>query len=166
MIDAGAPEREYELFATEAAFQAAVDRLLDQRGRELRIFDPDLASLRLNAPGRLARLEAFLRASRVRRIQIALHDARHLERRCPRMRALIQRFAHAIEVQRTADEIGELRDAFLVLDADHFVRRPEAHTWRGVICINDRAEASAMRSRFLEIWAASAPIVSPTTLGL
>ena len=60
----------------------------------------------------------------------------------------------------------DLRDAFLVLDAVSFVRRPEARFARGVMCLNDRAEASAMRARFLEIWAASYPAVSATTLGL
>lgn len=164
--DAGAAPPGYELFDGEAAFQAAVDRLLAQPGRELRVFDPDLARLRLNAPERVARIERFLQASRTRRLYLALHDPDHLGRFCPRMLALLKRYAHAIQVQRTHEEIRELRDAFLVLDASCFVRRPEAALWRGVICLDDRNEAYAMRARFLEIWAASYPAVSPTTLGL
>ena len=39
------PKAEYVRFEGEADFQKAVDLLLEQAGRELRIFDPDLASL-------------------------------------------------------------------------------------------------------------------------
>ena len=161
-----APAPDYELFESEAGFQLAVDRLLEQPGRELRVFDPDLVALRLGAPERVARLERFLGASRTRRLYVALHDPEHLKRFCPRMMDLLRRYSHAIQVQRTHEDIGELRDAFLVLDAVSFVRRPEARFARGVMCLNDRAEASAMRARFLEIWAASYPAVSATTLGL
>ena len=66
------PKPEYERFDGETDFQKAVDRLLEQQGRELRIFDPDLSSLRLNLPARIAQLERFLRASRTRRIYIAV----------------------------------------------------------------------------------------------
>ena len=161
-----APAADYALFDSESGFQQAVDRLLEQPGRELRVFDPDLVGLRLGAPERVARLERFLGASRARRLFIALHDPEHLARFCPRMMDLLKRYSHAVQVQRTHEELGELRDAFLVLDGISFVRRPEARFARGVICLNDRAEASAMRARFLEIWAASYPAVSATTLGL
>jgi len=157
---------DYELFESEAAFQAAADRLLAQSGRELRIFDSDLAALRLNSPERIACIERFLQASRTRRLYLATHDTDHLTKHCPRMMGLMNRFSHAIQIQRTHEEIRELRDSFLVLDTLHFVRRPEAAFWRGVICLNDRNEAYAMRARFLEIWAASYPAAPPTTLGL
>lgn len=157
---------DYELFDSETAFQAAVERLLAQSGRELRVFDPDLAALRLNSPERIACIERFLQASRTRRLYLATHDTDHLSKFCPRMMSLLGRFSHAVQIQRTHEEIRQLRDSFLVLDTLHFVRRPEAAFWRGVICLNDRNEAYAMRARFLEIWAASYPAVPPTTLGL
>lgn len=157
---------EYALFESESGFQAAIDRLLSLSGRELRVFDPDLAALRLNAPERIAGIERFLRASRTRRLYLATHDTDHLSKFCPRMLGLVKRFSHAIQIQRTHEEIRGLRDCFLVLDALHFVRRPESAFWRGVICLDDRNEAYAMRARFLEIWAASYPAVPATTLGL
>lgn len=160
------PASSHELFDTQAGFDEAIDRLLAQTGRELRIFDPDLVALRLNAPARVAQLERFLSASRTRRLYIALHDPEPVTKFCPRMLDLLKRYTHAIQIQRTQEEIRELRDAFLVLDTAHFVRRPEASSRRGVIAVGDRVEAFAMRSRFEEIWAASYPAVSPTTLGL
>lgn len=161
-----APQTEYRQFETEADFQQALDRLLAAQGRELRIFDPDLAALRLNTPQRVAQLQQFLAASRTRRLYVAVHDPEHLTRFCPRMMALLARYAHAIQVNCTHEEIRNLQDSFLVLDQSHYVRRPVAQIFRGALGLYDETEALAMRSRFTEIWSASFPGVSPSTLGL
>jgi hypothetical protein len=160
------PQTEYQPFDGEAAFQQAVDRLLAAPGRELRVFDPNLAALRLNDPERIERLKAFLLASRTRRIFIVLHDPDYVTRECPRMMSLLSRFAHAIQVNRTHEEIRNIQDSFLVLDQAHYVRRPVAQFFRGAIGLHDETEALAMRTRFQEIWGASFPSVSSTTLGL
>ena len=159
-------ETVYERFDSNADFQVAVDRLLQQPGRELRIFDPDGAGLRLNDPARLARLERFLMSSRTRRIYLVLHNTDHLTRQCPRMMSLLGRYSHAMQVNRTHEEIRELQDAFLVLDSLHFVRRPVAQLFRGALSFGDETEGLAMRGRFTEIWTASFPAVSSTTIGL
>ena len=159
-------EAVYERFDTSQGFQAAVDRLLEQPGRELRIFDPDGAVLRLNDPARIERLEKFLQASRTRRLYFVLHDPSHVQRQCPRMMSLLARYSHAIQINRTHDEIRELQDAFMVLDSAHYLRRPVASFFRGAIGLADENEALAMRGRFDEIWSASFPAVSSTTLGL
>ena len=164
--DAARPPTQYERFDDEESFQRAIDRLLGEAGRELRIFDPNLAGLRLNMPERIARLERFLLASPARRIYIAIHDTDYVTKYCPRMLNLLARFSHAVQIHRTDEEIRELQDAFFVLDAAHYVRRPVAKFWRGAIGIHDETEALGMRSRFFEIWDASFPAVSPTTLGL
>ncbi len=156
----------YERFDSNAGFQAAVDRLLEQAGRELRVFDPDLAALRVNDPARVARLERFLLASRTRRIYVAVHRTDHITKQCPRMMELLARFSHAIQINRTHEEIRELQDAFLVLDSMHYLRRPVAQFSRGAIGLGDENEGLAMRGRFMEIWAASYPAVSSTTAGL
>ena len=159
-------ETSYDRFDDRAGFQAAIDRLLEQPGRELRVFDPDGASLLLNDPARIERIANFLLASRTRRLYLVLHDTEHLTRHCPRMMSLLARFAHAIQVNRTHEEIRELQDAFLVLDSQHYVRRPVASFYRGAIGLGDETEAQAMRHRFMEIWEASFPGVAPTTVGL
>ena len=82
------------------------------------------------------------------------------------MMSLLARYSHAIQVNRTDESIRELQDAFLVLDASHYVRRPVAHFFRGALGFGDETEGLAMRGRFGEIWAASSPAVSATNLGL
>ncbi len=160
------PALVYERFESEGDFHKALDRFLEQPGRELRLFDPDLTALRLNSPARIAQLENFLRASRTRRIYIVVHDTDHLTLHCPRMMELLKLFNHAIQINRTHEEIRNLQDAFMVLDAQHYLRRPVAEYFRGALGLHDETEALAMRSRFMEIWAASFPGVASTTLGL
>ena len=160
------PQPEYRRFEGEGEFQQAVDRLIEQPGRELRIFDPDLSSLRLNSPARIAQLEKFLRFSRTRRIYIVVHQTDTLVRRSPRMMGLLKLFTHAIQINQTHEEIRSLQDAFMVLDSQHYLRRPVADFFRGAIAVNDETEAQAMRSRFQEIWSSSFPGVSSATLGL
>ena len=159
-------EPTYERFDTSAGFHGAVERLLVQPGRELRIFDPDGASLKLNDPARIALLEAFLGASRTRRIHMVLHQTDHILRQCPRFLGLLARFSHMMQINRSHEHIRELQDAFLVLDSLDYVRRPVAARYRGAIGLDDETEALAMRARFGEIWAASFPAVSSTTVGL
>ena len=161
-----APKTEYVQFDTEADFQQAVDRLLAAPGREMRIFDPDLSALRLNTAQRVEQFRRFLAASRTRRLYIAVHDPDNLTKYCPRMMALLARFAHAIQVNCTHEEIRNLQDSFLVLDQAHYLRRPVALQFRGALGLHDDTEALTMRARFMEIWAASFPGVASTTLGL
>jgi hypothetical protein len=160
------PKIEYQRFESQGDFQLALDRFLEQPGRELRLFDPDLKSLQLNSPARIAQLEKFLRASRTRKIYIAVHNTEHLTRYCPRMMELLKLFTHSIQINRTHEEISNLQDAFLVLDAQHYLRRPVAVHFRGAIGLHDETEALSMRSRFQEIWSASYPGVASTTVGL
>jgi hypothetical protein len=156
----------YERFDTNEGFQGAVDRLMEQPGRELRVFDPDGAALRLNEPQRIERLARFLIASRTRRLYLVLHSTDHLTRQCPRLLTLLRRFSHAMQINRTHEEIREVQDAFLLLDAMHYVRRPMATLFRGAMGLGDENEGQALRGRFGEIWAACYPAVSSTTVGL
>jgi len=156
----------YERFDSNEGFQSAVDRLLEQPGRELRVFDPDGAALRLNDPPRIERLERFLLASRTRRLYLVVHSTDHLTRQSPRLLGLLRRFSHAIQINRTQEEIREVQDSFLLLDSMHYVRRPVAALFRGAMGLGDENEGQALRGRFGEIWSASYPSVSSTTIGL
>ena len=160
------PKTEYQRFENEGEFHLALDRFLEQPGRELRLFDSDLKSLQLSSPARIAQLERFLRGSRTRRIYIVVHETDYLTHQCPRMMGLLKLFTHAIQINRTHEEIRNLQDAFMVLDAQHYLRRPVAGHFRGAIGLHDENEALAMRSRFQEIWSASYPGVASTTVGL
>jgi len=156
----------YERFDTNEGFQTSVERLLEQPGRELRVFDSDGAALRLNDPQRIELLDRFLLASRTRRIYLVVHNTDHITRQCPRLMTLLRRFSHAMQINRTHEEIREVQDSFLLLDGMHYVRRPVASLFRGAMGLGDENEGQALRGRFGEIWSASYPAVSSTTVGL
>ena len=156
----------YERFETNEGFQGCIERLLGQPGRELRVFDPDGAALRLNDATRIEALQSFLLASRTRRIYLVMHSTDHVTRQCPRLLTLLRRFSHAMQINRTHEEIREVQDSFLLLDSMHYVRRPVAALFRGAMGLGDENEGQALRGRFGEIWSASTPAVSSTTIGL
>ncbi|HZO03923.1 MAG TPA: hypothetical protein VFB93_22280 [Burkholderiales bacterium] len=156
----------YERFDTNEGFQGSIERLLAQPGRELRVFDPDGSALRLNDATRIEALGNFLLASRTRRLYFVLHETDHVTRQCPRLLTLLRRFSHALQINRTSEEIREVQDSFLLLDSMHYVRRPVATLFRGAMGLGDENEGQALRGRFGEIWSASFPAVSSTTIGL
>jgi hypothetical protein len=161
-----APPSGYSRFDAKADFQAAVDLLLAQTGRELRVFDPDLSVLNLNSPERIEMLRAFLAASRTGRIYMVVHNPDHVTRFCPRMMSLLALHGDAVRIYRSPEDLRSLQDSFMVLDANHYVRRPVSRFFRGACGINDKSEALAMRSRFEEIWNVSSPAVSSRPAGL
>jgi hypothetical protein len=158
--------QEYARFDTGAEFQRCVDRLLTQDGRELRVFDSDLSVLKLNSTERIGQLRAFLSASPTRRVYMVVHNPDHVTRFCPRLLELLRVFSHAVQINRTSEEIRELQDSFMVLDRNHYVRRPVGRFFRGACGFNDESQALIMRTRFQEIWNASLPAVSTATTGL
>ena len=160
------PATEYQRFDDDIGLQQAIDCLLTQSGRDLRIFDPDFSSLHPNLQERIDMLHRFLQASRTRRIAIALHSTDYLSRQAPRFMRFYARYTHAITIHRTHDTLRDVKDSFMVLDASHYVRRSVARYYRGAIGLNDEVEAYTMRMRFLEIWAATYPASLITTLGI
>lgn len=159
-----APQR--TLLATRREYLEGVERLLGLARRELRVFDPDLAELDLNAAPRIERLRRFLQASRTHRLYIAVHDTDLLTRRSPRVLAVLGSYPRQMFVHQTQGEALKAQDCFVVADDRHLVRRPVAAQSRGVLVLDDPRDCGSILDRFQEIWESSAPTVSPTATGL
>ncbi|MCL4799729.1 MAG: hypothetical protein KJ025_09100 [Burkholderiales bacterium] len=160
------PQPARRIIASRAEYLAAFDELLAGARMELRIFDPDLAQLGLNAPERAERMRQFMLAGRENRVYIALHDIDYVTRSAPRVMSLLTQFSANIAVHRTEDDAARAQDCFVLVDAEHMVRRPVAAQPRGVFVAHDLKECQAIRDRFDEIWQSSVPAVSATQLGL
>ncbi|MCU0803702.1 MAG: hypothetical protein MUF79_01230 [Burkholderiales bacterium] len=167
MTESGSPPAVTRvLIGTRREYRDAFDALLGLARRELRIFDPDLVQLGLDDPGRIARLEGFLRATRGNRLFVAVHEPGHLERHSPRLAQLVAAFSTDFAVHRTTGEAARAQDCFVLADAAHVVRRAVAAHPRGVFVRDDPHESALMRERFDQIWESSEPTSPPTTLGL
>ncbi|HEY6896069.1 MAG TPA: hypothetical protein VI279_02320, partial [Rhodocyclaceae bacterium] len=72
-------------FDSEAGFRAALDAVIAVAEREIRVFEHDLARMRLEEKARVEAIEAFLSRGPDQRLLIALHDIDHVEHYCPRL---------------------------------------------------------------------------------
>ena len=156
---------EHRKLEGNAAHEDALDILFARPGRQLRIFDRQLGA-GYNSAQRHDLLRHFLLASRSNRIQIVLHDASNLERDCPRLINLLRQFSYAVAIHETEPQAKGVYDPFAVLDERDYVHRFHYDDARGLLALDDPHEARGLVQRFGEIWEASSPAVSGTTLGL
>ena len=146
-------------------YEAALDELLASAVHTLRIFDRTL-SRRFNTPERAALLAEFLRAKRTNRAMIVLHDASNTVRDCPRIIQLLRRFSHNLAIHQTLQAARHVYDPFAVADDMRIVRRFHYNSVNGEAVTADVAMTGLLTKRFDEIWQASAPAVTATTIGL
>lgn len=148
-----------------AEFEAALDRIFGRATRSIRIFDQTLGT-GYNSPQRFETLRSFILASRRNRLQIVVHNPQPMDRNCPRLLSLLRSYGHAISIHETHANAKSVYDPFAVVDDDCFVHRFHFEEMRGLMGLNDPIGTHTLAERFAEIWEASSPAVSATTLGL
>jgi hypothetical protein len=159
------PQPVHEKLHGAAEYEAALDRLLARPQRQLRIFDVAL-SRRLDTSARHDLLRTFLLRSRANRVQIVLHDASNLQRDCPRLINLLRQHPHAIAIRETEAHAKRVYDPFAVADDRDHLHRFHHEDARAVLVLDDPLATQVFLDRFAELWDASAPAASATTLGL
>jgi hypothetical protein len=155
-----------ETLTTVAAQAAALDELIGLAQRAIRVFDVDLSGMGWNSPGRIEALSAFLRRSRLARLDVVVHSTRHVESACPRLLMLQRRFGDAVAIHRTGEQARAAMDPLVLVDGVHFLHRFHADQPRAALGIEQPQAAKPLCERFDEIWADSEPGVTGTTLGL
>jgi hypothetical protein len=148
-----------------AEYEDALDTLFARPGRRLRIFDRQLGTGFVGVH-RYGLLRHFLLASRSNRIQIVLHDTANLQRDCARLVMLLRQFSHAVSINETEPQAKRVYDPFVVMDERDYLHRFHYDDSRGLLALDDPHGAHGFVQRFEEIWEASAPALSGTTLGL
>jgi hypothetical protein len=146
-------------------YEAAIDVLLARPQRTLRIFDRQLGA-GYNSVRRYELLRSFLLRSRANRLYIVLHDAGNLARDCPRMLNLLRQFADAVAVYETEGQARRACDPVALADERDYLHRFHYDHARALLALDDPQGAHGLLQRFQEIWEASVPAVSATTLGL
>jgi hypothetical protein len=156
---------QYQKIESVADYEAAINMVIAQARRNIRIFDKQ-ASSAFNSIERCELLHSFLLASRINRVRIVMHDTGFLTTNCPRMMSLLKLFSHCIAIHETRVDAKQVYDPFTVVDENHYVHRFHYDSTRGLMALNDLNETHEFIDRFEEIWEASFPAVSATTLGL
>ena len=155
-----------ELTASLQESRVAIDKVIASARRLVRIFDRDLSDPGYRAAARVELLESFVLANRRNLVQIALHDARHLNRDCARLMELFRRHAHAFAIHHTLDAARHATDALVIADEHSFWHRLHQDQPRAVFGLGDGAGTAPLIHRFEEIWESSEPAVGATVLGL
>lgn len=154
-----------EPLASVVEIERAIDRVLALAGRRIAIFDRSLDS-RWDRGERIEVLRRFCLASPRNSLRIALHDPESLVRRTPRLRGMLETFGHVIAIHRTRDDAAMADDPLVLVDDHHFVHRFHVDQPRAVLVLDDPAATRPLMERFEQIWGASDPGLSGTTLGL
>lgn len=147
-------------------YTAALDTLCGLAQRNLCLFEKDYEHLGFNSANRYEVLRAFLLADPANRLYLLAHDTSHLVKYCPRVMMLLQQFSHSMYIHLTPDHLRNITEPFAVADDQHYVRRFHFDTPRGILALEDAEGARMLHARFLELWSASRPGASATTLGL
>ncbi|MEO8004732.1 MAG: hypothetical protein ABI771_07490 [Betaproteobacteria bacterium] len=145
--------------------EKAIDTILQQAKKRILLFDHSLGK-GYNSVARTESIRKFLLANRRNTLQIVLHDTQSMDRYCPRLLSLLRAHGHAISIHETQLSAKSVYDPFIVVDDHSFVHRFHFDEVRGLLALDDPFEAHAFVERFAEIWEASSPAVSATTLGL
>lgn len=153
-------------FNSEASFRQAIDTVIAASEREIRVFDQALLRVPLEDKTRCEALGRFLTAAPGRRLRIIVHATDHLERRCPRLRALARRHSNAVEFRQSPEELRHLAEAYLLGDDAQAALRFHVSQPRGKIVLGDEETVFPWRQRFEELWALSLPCLPASYLGL
>ena len=146
-------------------YEAAIDTVLAKATNKIHIFDHALASS-YNSVKRADLLRRFFLASRRNSLRIVVHDSRTLERNCPRIINFLRTYGHAISIHETHQAAKSVYDPFVIADSTCFVHRFHFDEMRALCAIDDPVGTQGLLDRFSEIWEASSPAVTGTTLGL
>lgn len=149
-----------------ADYIAALDRLCQMAEHSLYFFDKDFDRLGFNSEERFNTLRSFLLTSPVHKLHLLAHDTQYLSTKCPRMINLLHQFATNMFIYQTPKNLQHVAIPFAFADDEHLVRRFHFDDMRGIFSIQDAKNAHVLKSRFIEMWAASHPAPSSTRLGL
>lgn len=160
-------EAKHSHFEGFSEYVAAIDTVIARAERHIRIYDHNLENMGFNTPQCHDRLHRFLLANPENRLRIVVRDNEYLTKRCPRMLMLLQRFSHNMAIQQIfPDTAGNATSPFVVADNSNYARRYHFDSPRGVLSENDPHDGRLLVSLFEEIWAASAPTITPSISGL
>jgi hypothetical protein len=160
-----------KLLTTWREYDEAIREMLALAPTTLRIFDEDLALLKLEDPARLATLRRLLAARertprRDSRLTIVVQNSESVRRHDPQLIDLLCIHAPDLRIVQAPDHLASLTDSLLIADDRHVLVRFERSQPRARLLIDEPAECAPYLRRFEDIVAEGGDAMSPTTFGL
>lgn len=149
-----------------AEYIVALDTLCGTAQHTLFVFEKNFEGIGFNSEARYLSLRRLLLSSPANRLHLLAHDASMIALHCPRTMLLLRQFSHNMHIYQTPPHLLHLTEPFAVADELHYARRFHFDDPRGILAQNDAEGARVLKSRFVEMWAASRPALSAATTGL
>lgn len=136
---------------TRGDFLRALDTLLGQASRDLRIQSTDLRDEGWEGPARPALLERFLHGDPARRVRILLREGGYLQGHCPHLMKLLRYRGHQLEV-RLREETARSEACFVLADDGLLLLRHHRDGWQGRYATDDRTALAQLGGQFDDEW--------------
>lgn len=158
------PQSSYRRFESFREYEELTDALIPQARSTIRVFDNAL-SLYYNSSQRCDALAMFLKADSLNRLFVVVHEAQRIERDCPRLVRLATQHSYAVKIHQTFSTAKSAADAFVIIDAAHYLHRFHRDHMRAAASMNDSNRAQHLLDRFEELREASRPAKIGTMAG-
>lgn len=155
-----------ELTTSWSQYDASLSAILPRATQIIRVFDEDLARLKLERADRADVLQRFLAGGPNNRVQIVVRNAEPLRRNSPRLMKLLALYSETLSVVQCPPHLASLGDSLLICDDRHaLVRFHEDHA-RAKLIVDSATDCAPYLRRFADLVGEGGEPVSATTLGL
>jgi hypothetical protein len=155
------------LFKTYAEYRSCVAEILREAHSTALIFDPDLGNTGLDSPECIGALTALFGKSPHRHaLRILIHKTDFLEKRSPRLLALLGEFRHRTDLRVTSQSHRAWSQPALIVDQQHLVMRFHQDSARGKACFSDPAAAANIIAQIETMWVSGQTVTTGTPLGI
>lgn len=153
-------------FNTPVEYAEALDSLLAQARRSIRIYDWDLSDGGYERPARIELLRAFCKQGMGRQIRILLADDTFLTRHANQMMQLLAIWGHVLEIRVRDSDPPPAEDCFVLVDETGVLKRFDKDATKGVMRPDSRGDVVDLGIRFDSEWERAPGRVTTRTLGL
>jgi hypothetical protein len=153
-------------FNTPVEYADALDKLLGQASRSIRIYDWDLSDGGYEQSPRIERLNDFCKQGNGRQIRILLADDAWLTRYAGQLMHLLTVWGHVLEIRVRDSEPPPAQDCFVLVDDHGVLKRFDKDNTKGIMRVDARGDIVDLGIRFDSEWERAPGRVTPRALGL
>lgn len=141
------------VFDTYAGYRAHLLDTLRGAQHSLLIFDHDLAQTGLEEAAGIEAIDTLARAAAgEERIRILVRTPEHIERHCPRLLRLVERFGPRVRIKVAGEGVAVPDSCFAIADGRGFVTRFHRDRPRGKRIDGSNPETSRHAAQFETMW--------------
>jgi len=157
---------EDQIIIGEREFELAINEVISRAQHEILIFGNQLSKGGYASITRHEILREFLSRGSPVSLQIILHEIDDFSQQYPRLFSLLQDYTHLMTVYQTNDQAKVAKDAFIIVDQSHYVRRFHMEQARFRYAFNDLETVAMLKMRFDELLESTSHKLSSSSLGL